>query len=61
MRHLMEDGRECGDEWGVCDACDAQAAKEWEWLRGEPKYAVMPPDDEFYQELRDAGRQELSR
>jgi hypothetical protein len=55
----MDDGRLCGDEGDLCEQCAAEAAKEWEWLRNVPKYAVMPSDDEYEQELRDAGRGHL--
>lgn len=40
----------------LCDHCSERAAAEWSWLRHAPKYAVMPPDDEYHAELRDAGR-----
>ena len=43
-------------EGELCEGCGERAAAEWSWLRDVPKYAVMPPDDEYRQELRDAGR-----
>lgn len=52
----LEDGRPCGDEGELCDGCSERAAAEWSWLRHAPKYAVMPPDEEYYVELRDSGR-----
>lgn len=52
----LEDGRECGDEGELCEGCCACAEAEWAYLRHVPKYAVMSPDEDYYQELRDAGR-----
>jgi hypothetical protein len=52
----LEDGRPCGDEGQLCESCLACKAAEWAWLAHVPKYAVMPPDEDYYQELRDAGR-----
>lgn len=52
----LENGNDCGDEGRLCKGCMARAAAKWSWLRHVPKYAVMPVDDEYYQELRDAGR-----
>ena len=52
----LDDGRPCGDEGELCAACSERAAAEWSWLRDVPKYAVMPVDDEYREQLRDAGR-----
>lgn len=52
----LEDGRPCGDEGELCEGCSERTAAEWSWLRHAPKYAVMPADEEYYAELRDAGR-----
>lgn len=52
----LDDGRPCGDEGDLCGGCSERAAAEWSWLRGVPKYAVMPPDDEYREQLHDAGR-----
>lgn len=52
----LDDGRPCGDEGELCAGCQERAAAEWSWLRFVSKYAVMPPDQEYYEELRDAGR-----
>jgi hypothetical protein len=51
-----EHGAICGDEGRFCPACMAQATREHEYLKHVSKYTVMPIDEEYYQELRDAGR-----
>lgn len=50
------DGPECGDEGRMCDECQTREAAQWNWLSNVSKWAVMPPDEDYYQELRDAGR-----
>lgn len=47
---------ECGDEGRLCDSCQEEAAREHAWLRNVPAWVVKPRDDDYYQELRDAGR-----
>jgi hypothetical protein len=52
----LENGQECGDEGRLCEACAEQEMRDHAYLANVSKYAVMPIDDGYYQELRDAGR-----
>lgn len=50
-------GAPCGDEGKLCGECLEAEAREFEWLRRVSKYtAGAPLDDEYYADLRDAGR-----
>lgn len=53
----LEDGRACGDEGELCDSCGAEERRDHEYLRNVSKYAAgFPLDDDYYAQLRDAGR-----
>lgn len=56
---ISEDGPLCGDEGRLCDECAEREAAEWEWMRNVSRHSVLPPDKEYEQELRDAGRGHL--
>lgn len=51
------DGPPCGDEGRLCLACEAELEREFNWLMHVSKYAAGAQlDDEYYAQLRDAGR-----
>jgi len=58
--NIIDDhGNPCGDEGRMCDDCFQQQMKDYAWLRHVSKYAVMPIDEDFREEMRDAGRGHL--